>query len=80
MLWATVWKKKKRIYTMKILIKFVNGFNVGLQLCKQEVDEAVIKFEDETIGTTCFFTGLLLNIGFIQVKMGDFYIPLIDDD
>jgi hypothetical protein len=75
-----VWKKKKRTYTMKILIRLVNGFNVGLQLCNQEVDEAVVKFEDETVGTTCFFTGLLLNIGFIQVKMGDFYIPLIDDD
>jgi hypothetical protein len=64
----------------KIIIRFINGFNVGLQLSNEEPIALFIEDDDgEGIGLIGFFAGLNINVAFIQIKIGRIYLPIDDE-
>lgn len=68
-------RMKKRKTTMKIIVRFVNGFSVGLCLQNYEPIPWLVEFEDETGYIMAGFSGLCIHLGFIQIQMGKIEIP-----
>ena len=66
---------RKRKTTMKIIVRLVNGFIVGLCLQDYEPIPWLVEIGDETGYLMAGFSGLCINIGFIQIQMGKIEIP-----